>query len=214
MKQDLLQSIAKAWFRIRGHIEYSSKGFSLIEAILASGILALLVTAFVGAWLYGLEATTLSGNRARAVYLAEEALEAAHNIKDNSFSNLINGTFGLIVSGNQYVFSGSSDTTGTSVIFTRQVTISTINASTKQISSTVTWPQNLQRNGLVTLVTYLTNWAASTLITTCNQYCQSQSFATGTCRGNAGQCTANGETYQSGGDIYCSNPTRRCCCHP
>ena len=116
-------------------------GFSLVEVILASSVFGLLITALVGAWLYGQEATVLSGNRVRATMFAEEGLEAVRNIRDDAFSNLINGTHGLAVSGNVWMLSGSSDTAG---IFTRQIQISSIDATRKEIISTVTWQQNPQ----------------------------------------------------------------------
>ena len=136
------------------HIEYK-KGFSLVEALLASAVFALLAMAVVGSYLYGQESTALSGNRAKAVYLAEEGLEAVRNIRDADFANLSDGTFGLSSSADHWSFSGSSDAND---IFTRNVTISTVDQNRKMVNSTVTWQQNGQRNGRVSLVTYLTYW--------------------------------------------------------
>lgn len=131
-------------------------GFSTIEVLLASSILILIVAALMGAYIYGSESTALAGQRARAAFLAEEGLEASRNIRDSGFSNLSDGTKGLAISGNQWIFSGSSDTTDG--FYTRQITISTIDSNRKQIISTITWQQNPQRTGSVTLTTYLTNW--------------------------------------------------------
>lgn len=133
-----------------------NRGFSTIEALLASSILILIVTAFMGAFIYGSESTALAGQRARATFLAEEGLEASRNIRDAAFSNLVNGANGLVISGNQWTFSGTSDITNG--FYTRQITISSIDSNRKQIISTVTWQQNNQRTGSVTLTTYLTNW--------------------------------------------------------
>jgi len=133
----------------------ANKGFSLIEALLAASIFTLIVTGFVGAFLYGQESTVLSGNRARAVFLAEEGLEATRNIRDDSFSNLTDGNHGIAVSGNEWVFSGTTDVNG---IFTRQIEIGTIDISRKIATSTVTWQQNQQRQGSVSLTTYFNNW--------------------------------------------------------
>lgn len=135
-----------------------SRGFSLIEVLLSVSIFALLMTFLVGAWLYGQEATALSGDHSRATFLAEEGLEATRNIRDASFVNLSNGNHGLSIVGNQWSFSGTSDATD---IFTRQVGISAVDTKRKNITSTVTWPQNLQRTGSVALATRLTNWAAT-----------------------------------------------------
>ena len=111
-------------------------GFFSVEALLAVAIFALLVTALVGAYLYGQESTVFSGNHARATMLAEEGLEAVRNIRDENFFNLTDGTHGLTISGNQWILSGSSDASG---IFTRQISISSIDAERRQISSSVSW---------------------------------------------------------------------------
>lgn len=133
-------------------------GFSSVEALLAAAIFALLATALVGAFLYGQEATALAGSRARATFLAEEGLEAARNIRDAGFSNLTDGTFGVTTASNQWNLSGASDVTD---VFTREVVVSTIDAKTKELTSTVTWQQNSQRTGTVSIVTRLSNWIAS-----------------------------------------------------
>lgn len=131
------------------------KGFSLVEVILATSIFVLLATALIGSYLYGQESTMLAGNRAQAVLLAEEGLEVMRNLRDADFLNLTNGTHGLTLSGDQWNLSGSSDVSG---IFTRQIEISSIDDDRKGITSTVTWQQNPQREGTVSLATRLTNW--------------------------------------------------------
>lgn len=135
----------------------SRNGFSLVEIILASSIFVLLVTALVGAFLYGQESTALAGNRARANMLAEEGLEAVRNIRDPAYANLTDGTYGLTTTSNQWNLSGSSDTNG---IFTRQIVISSVDTKRKSVTANVTWQQNPQRTGSVSLVSRLTNWIA------------------------------------------------------
>lgn len=133
-------------------------GFSLVEVILASSVFVLLVTVLVGAYLYGQESTAFSGNRVRAAMLAEEGLEAARNIRDDGFSNLADGAYGLTTTGSQWNLSGSSDAAD---IFTRQVIIAAVDAKRKSATVNVTWQQNPQRNGLVSLTTRFTHWLAS-----------------------------------------------------
>ena len=152
MKQGTLQSTRRA------RLITNPSGFSLVEIILASAVFGLLVTALVGTYLYGQEATALAGNRARANMLAEEGLEAVRNIRDPAYTNLTDGTYGLTTTGNQWNLSGSSDT---SDIFTRQVTISSIDTKRKSVTANVTWQQNPQRNGSVALNSRLTYWQAT-----------------------------------------------------
>ncbi len=144
-------------FRCRGFVRCSG-GFSVVEALLAAAIFSLFVTTFFGAYFYGQESSRLAGNRARAAQLAEEGLEATRNIRDAGYSNLTDGTHGLSTAGNQWSFSGSSDASG---IFTRAVTISTVDSHRKTAVSTVTWQQNPQRAGSVSLTTRLSEWLRS-----------------------------------------------------
>lgn len=191
------------------------QGFSLVEVMLAGAVFALLVTALVGAYLYGEEATMLAGNRARAALLAEEGLEAARNIRDAGFSNLTNGAYGLSTAGNQWSLSGSSDASG---IFTRQIVIASVDAERKSVTATVTWQQNPQRTGSVVLVSRFTNWQASAPApASCNEYAVQQGYGGGTCRQNTVQCNNNGETHLSGGDADCvtsfpGDPSHDTCC--
>lgn len=153
MKHAHLPLIAKAWWLTKAR-----PGFSLVEVILSSAVFVLLVTGLLGAYLYGQEATVLSGNHNRAMMLAEEGLEASRNIRDASFANMTNGTFGLTTTSNQWNLSGSSDTTG---IYNRTVTVTTPSSNRRRITSRVVWQQNAQRSGEVTVVTHLTNWQRS-----------------------------------------------------
>lgn len=133
----------------------SRSGFSLVEALLAVSVFALIVTTVIGALIYGRESTALAGQRARATFLAEEGLEAIRNIRDENFANLQDGAYGLDASTGQWTFSGTSDTTG---IFTRQVTIATVGVDRKQITSLISWQQSASRPGTITFATILTNW--------------------------------------------------------
>ncbi|MEY4744551.1 MAG: hypothetical protein RL272_496 [Candidatus Parcubacteria bacterium] len=131
------------------------KGYSLIEAVLAGALFALVATIFIGAIAYGNESAALAGQRARAAFIADEGLEIVRNMRDEDFANLVDGTYGLALTGDQWTFSGSQDTVGE---FTREITITAVGAGTKTVASTVTWQQNAQRTGTVSLETRMTAW--------------------------------------------------------
>jgi Tfp pilus assembly protein PilV len=131
------------------------KGFSLVEVLLAVGLLGLVFLGFASTLTYGQESSVYSGNQVRAVLLAKEGLEAVRNIRDEDFGNLSAGTYGLSDSGGEWNFSGTSDVTDT---FTRVINISEVDADRIEVASTVTWQQGPVRNGSIELVTYLTNW--------------------------------------------------------
>lgn len=147
-KQEQLQSIQKEVSTIRG--------FLIVEVLLASSLLIIAITAFVGAIIYSQESTSVAGGISRASFIAQEGIEAVRNIRDESFGNLTDGTYGLLVSNHQWILSGNSDTTD---VYTRQINIGTIDADRKLITSTITWPQTAQRTGNIVLTTELTNWA-------------------------------------------------------
>lgn len=136
-------------------IKTKPRGFSVVETMLAVSVLGLIVTAVMGAFLYVQKSSVLSGNRNRALLLAEEGLEASRNIRDSGFENLIAGTHGLSYEGGQWVLSGSSDSLGA---YTRQLEVIDVDSDRKQVTSTVTWNQSQQRTGVVSLVTYLNYW--------------------------------------------------------
>ncbi|MBI3495148.1 prepilin-type N-terminal cleavage/methylation domain-containing protein [Candidatus Berkelbacteria bacterium] len=139
----------------RQKAQSSTKGFSLIEVLLAATLFSLVVTALIGALFYGTQATSLAGERTRATFLADEGLEAARSIRDASFASLSAGLHGLTPQGGQWTLSGDHDTTD---IFTRQIVVTDETSSRKKVTSTVTWSQNSQRPGSVGVVTYLTQW--------------------------------------------------------
>ena len=66
-----------------------TKGFSLVEVLLAGTILAILSSAMISAAIYGRETSVLAGYRSRAVLLAEEGLEAVRFMRDQSWDNNI-----------------------------------------------------------------------------------------------------------------------------
>lgn len=140
-------------------IPFSKKqsGHSLMEVVLACGVLAIIAVVFTIAIIDVQETNILAGNNSRASLLAEEGLEAVRNIRDESFSNLHDGTYGIAINNNQWQLEGENDISG---IFTRQIIISTDENSTttKNVISKVTWQQNLQREGQIILKTHLTNW--------------------------------------------------------
>jgi prepilin-type N-terminal cleavage/methylation domain-containing protein len=133
----------------------NKRGFSLVEIILAVSIFALCVTGLTGALIYGQQSGLIASHRAQAIFLANEGIEATQNIASENFSNLEDGIFGLVISNNTYVFSGSSDTWD---IYERNITISSINDNTKKIESNVTWSQGYIDEGESLLTTYITNW--------------------------------------------------------
>lgn len=132
-------------------------GFSLVEVLLSIAVFSMFAVGLVGMYLMGQESSLLVGNRDRALFIAEQGLEAARSIRDQDFSNLVNGTFGLTISGSVWGFVPTSDTLD---IYTRSITITDDDAGVKRVTATVDWQQNQQRTGQVVLSTLLSFWQA------------------------------------------------------
>ena len=189
------------------------KGFSAVDILLSVALFGLLVTGLIGALIFGEQSSQVAGFRGRAVLVAEEGLEAVRNIRDHSFGNMVNGTYGLAASAGVWTFSGSFDVTD---IFTRSTTIadSTVSASFKLVTATVTWQQTPQRAGSVVLSTEMTNWRSSSPPpSSCVTYCQSiGTYQNGVCRSSPVACTSQGEIHESGGDGFCTAGINTTCC--
>lgn len=134
-------------------------GFSTVEALLAALVFGVIATGLVGAMVYGRASSASSGDRARANLLAEEGIEATRNIANASYSNLVDGTYGLVKSGGVWTLSGISDNTDST--YSRQVTIASAGTNRKSVTSTVYWSQPGSTLGYTQMTTRITNWEAS-----------------------------------------------------
>jgi len=138
-------------------ISTEKQGFSVVEALLAGSLFILIVSAFIGAVIYGEESTATAGNAARGAGITEEGLEAARNIRDGGFANLTAGNHGLAVSGGQWIFSGTSDVVN---IFTREINVAlnSLGSGSRSITASSAWTATPTRNVSTSIFSYLTNW--------------------------------------------------------
>ncbi len=145
----------------------NSKGFSLIEIILSSGLLALFALAFMGVLGFGQESTLRAGQRNRAIFLAEEGLEAARSMRDENFSNLIAGSFGLLTNNKWNLINQPEIIEN----FTRTINIIDINQQTKQVISEVSWKQSGGSQVSISFSTLFTDWRTATSNGTSTEFC-------------------------------------------
>lgn len=197
-----LQSIKRACWNF-------NRGFSLVEAMMAISVFGLLVTILSGVFIYGQRATQLSGDRQQAAFLAEEALEAVRNIRDEDFANLVDGQYGLSEVGGQWTLVASSDTIDK---FTRVITISTVDSDRKLINANIQWADENRGEQRLQTSTYLSNWRKVVAADTCPSTCQSLGYDEGTCRADAATCTSNGEVNEASGDAFCTDGLVPVCC--
>lgn len=227
-------------------------GQSVIEVIVAVSIFVIIAGSSVVTVLGSFLTTRLAEEETKATLLGEEGLEAIDSIRNQDWSSLVDGTYGLSESGGSWSFSGTSDF-DPSGKFERMVTVASvqrdangnivgsggsIDEDTKFITSSVSWNFTAVRLLNVELNSYLTNWGesiggipsgsptptpsptpiptptATPAPNTCESFCQSSGYSSGICRRNAAACSQNGETYQGGGDQFCTGGPSfdTCCC--
>ncbi|MBI2019931.1 hypothetical protein HYS94_00725 [Candidatus Daviesbacteria bacterium] len=161
-------------------VEGESKGFSILEVILAA---ALFVTFSVGAItvvVSGYNANRLGAEFSVANQFASEGMEAVKSIKNQSYCDLAavsSSTRGLLRTGGVWAFDadGTDDrlTHNSSDDFIRTVKVErvrrnaagdivisggTVDSYSKKITSTVNWNFNTARPESISLVSYLSDW--------------------------------------------------------
>lgn len=117
----------------------------------------------MGLYLYSTASMHVAWDRVRAIMLAQEGIEATRNIRDVAFRNLTDGIHGIALLNNQWTLSESQDTTG---IYTRKIAISSVDTSTKLITSTVSWPTGYGQIQDVILSSYVSFWTTHSWLDT------------------------------------------------
>ena len=137
------------------------KGQSVVELLIAMGIFALIVSAINFLIIDSYVVHRLGREMTLADFLAEEGIEAARSIRDNSWKDLTAGEYGLAVSDNKWVFQGNEE--DVSVYLNegkRKIIVTDLDSNRKKIISQINWKFTEGRAESVELVTYLTNWLA------------------------------------------------------
>lgn len=133
------------------------KGQSLIEVLIALSVLTMGIAAAVVLFLSGQTISLDTSQNASALSYAQEGVEALKIMKTQDWNNLTDGVHGLQGSGVAWSFSGPNDTRD---IFTRTITISLLDASTKKAEVVVSWQPNPARPQTISFIQELTNWTA------------------------------------------------------
>lgn len=134
----------------------NSKGFTLIEIILAVSVFGMIVVGTLGSILYGQQAQLSSGLRNRAGLIADQTLDIVRSLRDQGMDTLRDGTYGLSPVGITWALVPGGDTVQG---FNRTIAITTANGGDeKNIAVTISWKNDFARDGSVTLSMTLTNW--------------------------------------------------------
>lgn len=133
-------------------------GQTVLELVIASSVFLMTSSSLITLITGGRALVTDTQNALAASAYAKEGVEAVRLIRNQGWSNLQNGTFGLSQVANNWQFSGSSDTKGT---FTRRLTITPRSANSKNVTSAITWTGLHNRPLAVSLNIILTNWSVT-----------------------------------------------------
>jgi hypothetical protein len=135
------------------------KGQSLIELIVALGIFVLTIAGLAFFVLDSYISGRLASEMTKVNFLAEEGLEAVRSIRDNSWPALIAGSHGLAISGDHWVFQGTSEDIADQLRGGRRIIeIENLDQNRKKITSRINWQFSETRPEEVKFVSYLTNW--------------------------------------------------------
>lgn len=157
-----------AFVRLR-RTSSSRPGNSLIEVIIAMGLLAVFGVAFLQLSLGSEQSGKRGEAQTVATAYARQGLEAVRSIGRQDFGQLAVGTHGIGTNGNVYTFSGSTNGANG---YTRTITVAAVQRDsgdaivpsggtnddeTRLVTSLVEWTEgSLPRQ--ITLTTYLTDW--------------------------------------------------------
>ncbi|MDO8584748.1 MAG: hypothetical protein Q7R85_01350 [bacterium] len=142
----------------------SHNGQSLVEVLVAIGIFLVITGSVVTMISGGQDLLSDTTQATQSAEYAAEGLEAVRAIRDADWGALTDGTHGITLSGNDWQFSGSSDARD---IYTRSVSVATVDANTKIATTTVTWMTDPLRPQRIEIAQTLTAWqtASPTLCT-------------------------------------------------
>lgn len=133
----------------------NKNAFSTVEIILSIAVFSLVILGVSSALSYSLHAQADANQESKANFLLEEALEATGNIKDSSFANLINGTYGLAIISGRWAFAGTSDSVDG---YSRSVTVTTVDTNTRDVVATITWNRKSGGSRSITATQRFTDW--------------------------------------------------------
>ncbi len=112
------------------------KSFSVVEIMLAIAIFTFLAIAIGSMLSYSSQTNASSGDKDKATFLAQEGMEAIIAIRNEDYSNLVDGAHGLAIVSNQWQLQNSSDQVGQ---YNRQINISQIDIYQKKVEVIVSW---------------------------------------------------------------------------
>ncbi len=147
--------LEKKSLQILSSVIQKRSGSLLLEAIISIGIFAIFLGGIGLALVLGERSTTLSGDRTRAAFLAEQQLEAVRQMQAVSYASVTTGDHGLKLNASGWSWSG---TLVKNKGYTTWVTVTSKGTDWLEVTSNVKWNFGNTRSGSLALSTQLTNW--------------------------------------------------------
>ncbi|MEI8232435.1 MAG: hypothetical protein WCG44_01690 [bacterium] len=148
-------------------------GFGIIEIIVALGLFATVSVTGITMILHSFTTNRLGDEQTTASNLSSAGIEIVRNLRSQSWSNLVAGTYGLKNTAGLWSFSSTPEGWGK---FTRSVliedgqrdgsgniinSVGTPDSNLKKVTVTTSWNVGASRNNTVILTDYLTNFSKS-----------------------------------------------------
>jgi prepilin-type N-terminal cleavage/methylation domain-containing protein len=130
------------------------RGITILEVMVAIAIFSLISSAAIKSFLVSNALSVRAADKTKALWLAEEGIEATRSIRDKEFGALIAGTHGMTGAAGTWQFSGTSDYTDG---YQRSVILTSGGSDSIMATSSVSWNTN-GSTSTVALGTHLTNW--------------------------------------------------------
>ena len=129
----------------------------LVDALVGMAIFSVVVTGVMYLLLFTQEGIVRSGDRFRATYLSQRAMEGVRAIRDDKFERLVDGTYGVVLSSTgAWILAGTGSVSSDG--YTTSVTITQLASDRKQITAHTTWTFGIHRTGTSTLLSEVTDW--------------------------------------------------------
>lgn len=130
-------------------------GYSLVELFIAVSLFITVSSSLIALIYSGRSLISDSADAHRALLQAQEGIAAVTLLRDEDWSQLQVGTYGLTEQDGHWSLSETSDTED---IFTRQVVVAAPYANVREVTVTVSWDTVPARQLSLSLATVLTNW--------------------------------------------------------
>jgi hypothetical protein len=130
--------------------------FGILELLLAGSVFILLLVSTIGLLLYSRSYLKENSMYLEALSLADEGMTATSIIRDRNFSNLADGSHGLLFFNEEWIFQGNYDEKG---VFKREIFISTVEDGLKEVTVDISWDYGGNKNKKISLSGYFSQWA-------------------------------------------------------